>query len=213
MCSYCGDSGVYGVPPPAPGARKEHVCTYACAANDCEKVVGPAPPGARKEGGHSWITERHDWQVCERCGIVKRLDGENRPCPGIVQVTPREATPAAVPQVKDDGIYERIGGEFYEIGDPEDCDACAKLDDLERDVPICYLHRTPQRCGDCADHPILKCPTCDIPSAVADAVREELGWITDTVGYLKEPGDETWNRALNAVLESLAVRARSRDGG
>ncbi len=60
-------------------------------------------------------------------------------------------------------IYEKIDGGYYEIGPPDDCDACAKLDELNVDIPVCYIHITPQRCGECAGFPALVCPKCELP--------------------------------------------------
>jgi len=39
-------------------------------------------------GEHDWH-ERFGLTCCRRCGRVKRRDGENKPCPGQVKVTPR----------------------------------------------------------------------------------------------------------------------------
>jgi len=49
----------------------------------------------RTEGGdesHFWV-ERFNLTCCQRCGIVRRADRQNKPCPGIVRVVLREATP------------------------------------------------------------------------------------------------------------------------
>lgn len=40
---------------------------------------------------HNWFhAKRYNMTVCKHCGIVKRRDGENRPCPGKVRVALRE---------------------------------------------------------------------------------------------------------------------------
>ncbi len=37
---------------------------------------------------HEWWIW-HGMECCKLCGIVKRADGKNRPCKGIVRVGPR----------------------------------------------------------------------------------------------------------------------------
>ena len=46
------------------------------------------------EGQHLWITHAN-LICCQWCGIVKRRDGLNRPCKGVVRVTLREAAQKA----------------------------------------------------------------------------------------------------------------------
>lgn len=41
------------------------------------------------EGDHDWIA-RFGLTCCRACGIVKRRNGENKPCPGKVRVVLRE---------------------------------------------------------------------------------------------------------------------------
>ena len=40
-------------------------------------------------GAHAWFPY-HGLTVCKSCGIVKRREGENKPCPGKVRVALRE---------------------------------------------------------------------------------------------------------------------------
>jgi len=39
-------------------------------------------------GLHSWIQKHGHW-VCSKCGFVRRADGKNKPCPGVVKITTR----------------------------------------------------------------------------------------------------------------------------
>ena len=39
-------------------------------------------------GLHSWIKKYGHW-VCSKCGFVRRTDGKNKPCPGVVKITTR----------------------------------------------------------------------------------------------------------------------------
>ena len=39
-------------------------------------------------GLHSWIKKYGHW-VCSKCGFVRRADGKNKPCPGVVKITTR----------------------------------------------------------------------------------------------------------------------------
>lgn len=92
MCSYCGDSGVYGVPPPAPVAGER--CEMCAIGGPCLVHTPPAPV-ARKEGNpHEHYMVAQVWQ-CEDCGMV---DGETTPpAPGArkdgcgCQVSPSDA--------------------------------------------------------------------------------------------------------------------------
>lgn len=42
-------------------------------------------------GTHLWATYRN-YQTCACCGIVRRADGQNRPCRGIVRISLREGS-------------------------------------------------------------------------------------------------------------------------
>lgn len=41
------------------------------------------------KGQHEWIP-RYGLKVCKRCGIVRRRDGNSKPCPGKVRIALRE---------------------------------------------------------------------------------------------------------------------------
>lgn len=46
------------------------------------------------ESGHVFAPSRargldHDWWCCTRCGVIRRLDGQNKPCRGRVRVALR----------------------------------------------------------------------------------------------------------------------------
>lgn len=42
--------------------------------------------GIPDENGHSWINYK-DMICCKFCGIIRKKDGTNKPCPGKVKVT------------------------------------------------------------------------------------------------------------------------------
>lgn len=73
---------------------------YAEYAEKClpgakERRAPIVPPRARRER-----MEEHDWReyrgylTCFKCGVIKRKDGKNNPCKGVVRVTLRENQPA-----------------------------------------------------------------------------------------------------------------------
>lgn len=41
------------------------------------------------QASHTWVDRNYGYLVCSKCGIVKRRDGLNSPCKGIVRVTLR----------------------------------------------------------------------------------------------------------------------------
>lgn len=44
-----------------------------------------------ESNGHKWIKpEWLDWQSCLACGIVRRGDDKNKPCPGKVFISLRQ---------------------------------------------------------------------------------------------------------------------------
>lgn len=45
-------------------------------------------PEVPAEGLHDW-REIGEWTACRRCGNVRRADGANKPCKGVVRVVPR----------------------------------------------------------------------------------------------------------------------------
>lgn len=43
-----------------------------------------------KEGEHAWFFFKDDtFHSCAKCGIIKRADGRNSPCKGMVKITLR----------------------------------------------------------------------------------------------------------------------------
>jgi len=48
-----------------------------------------ASTGQPKAGVHLWH-ERFLLTCCKRCGVVKRRDGPNKPCPGFVPIAMRD---------------------------------------------------------------------------------------------------------------------------
>lgn len=49
------------------------------------------------EADHAWV-ERFGLTCCQRCGIVKRRNGTNKPCPGPVRIAFRQALKDQDPQ-------------------------------------------------------------------------------------------------------------------
>lgn len=182
-----------------------------CACHYDPIVVLPPAPGARKEG--SWGPDRAP------CGCVVIHSNE----PGLAKIDMRTCKYSAIDVVSIGNtppVRTPSGAEssILSVIHPPAAAPPLKVVLHKRGTrgegwESCSWDED-ERTKECIDFEGKPYEHADfVPAtAVADAVRAELGWITDTVGYLKEPGDETWNRALNAVLESLAVRARSRDG-
>jgi hypothetical protein len=54
------------------------------------------PPSTGAGGEHLW-THRFGLTCCKRCGIVRRRDRTNKPCPGPVRV----------------GLRDRVGGDRF----------------------------------------------------------------------------------------------------
>lgn len=52
----------------------------------------------KQSDGHDW-TKRDQWTVCKKCGIIKRKDGKNKQCRGIVKITTRTTKAALVQQI------------------------------------------------------------------------------------------------------------------
>lgn len=47
------------------------------------------------DGAHEWFRPSFlKFDCCRKCGIVKRADGRNSPCPGNVHVALRTSSPA-----------------------------------------------------------------------------------------------------------------------
>lgn len=78
------------------GSQRKHDACYFCGAT----------PGEPIPGEHHWLTavERNarwpssnqsPWVTCLWCGVVRRADGKNKPCRGIVRIELRSAPPAS----------------------------------------------------------------------------------------------------------------------
>lgn len=51
----------------------------------------------QRPGVHVWFRFRADvsWHSCCICGLVRRRDGKNKPCPGVARVSTRRETPCS----------------------------------------------------------------------------------------------------------------------
>lgn len=59
------------------------------SADDIQRIISAVVPAAVE--AHDWFTYgRLNWECCRACGIVRRKDGQNSPCKGVVSVGPRE---------------------------------------------------------------------------------------------------------------------------
>lgn len=63
---------------------------------------------------HEWF-ERFGLTCCKRCGIVKRRDGQNKPCKGPMQLRPMEPSWPMDNQTEDKAM-EEINDEAYTEG-------------------------------------------------------------------------------------------------
>lgn len=67
---------------------------FWCRLHRCYGVTDTEAKGQAEavEGLHDWFTYgRLQWECCRKCGIVRRLDGKNSPCRGVVKVELRSA--------------------------------------------------------------------------------------------------------------------------
>lgn len=57
------------------------------------------------DNGHKWISWHTavSWLACEKCGIVQRIDGQNKPCPGSVKIVLRGKEEAMLEARKEGG--------------------------------------------------------------------------------------------------------------
>ena len=59
------------------------------SADDIHRLVGVIVPAST--GAHDWFTPHFiKYECCRLCGIVRRHDGGNKPCRGLVGVGPRD---------------------------------------------------------------------------------------------------------------------------
>lgn len=217
MCSYCGDSGVYGspAPAPAPGARKEGSWGPDRAPCGCV-VIHSNEPGFAKIDMRTCKYSANDVVSIGNTPPVRTPSGAESSILSVIH------PPAAVPQ----GRSTSTNGSDSDNG-------ITSAVRTPTEIPGSIPGRSPIRYvaywsdGEISLTPIegwdevVLILESDSASAVADAVSAEWEWIRETVRLMLEyPGVDspTWNRALNAVLESVrlrseALRARSRDGG
>lgn len=58
--------------------------------SQCADLIGRVDTALGRPRQHVWVRRaRYKWQTCRVCGVVKRADAENKPCPGPVAVGAR----------------------------------------------------------------------------------------------------------------------------
>lgn len=74
-------------------ARRAIACaTLGQERTSTLELIDRALAALEAGGGHDWH-ERFGLTCCLKCGVVRRADGKNKPCPGIVRVGLRAPSP------------------------------------------------------------------------------------------------------------------------
>lgn len=68
---------------------------------------------SKTEDDHIWA-QQFGLTCCLRCGIVKRADGKNKPCPGIVHVELRDTKPQGTKHMSKTE-RDRADAELYKL--------------------------------------------------------------------------------------------------
>lgn len=121
-------SGADSQHPPSTPDDCAHALGTSTVTHLCTKPkghTGAHTDGAASWGAHKWITNDPRWPnatrdltCCERCGVVQRADGQNKPCRGVLpKITMRDdvaqsaaTTPEEQPATSQSSAFSEVGG-------------------------------------------------------------------------------------------------------